>query len=191
MSDYCNTKIYQIVDLDTKDTYIGHTIQTLGQRLAGHVKDHQAWKNGRHNYVTSFPIIERGHYAISLIEDYPCENVDQARLRERFYIENTACVNRNIPGRSRAQYREENRETILQKHRAYNDANHDVILQKHRAYNDANRERIYEKKREKHECPCGGHYTMNNRHTHIKSKIHHAWLTNTSNEAGTMQLTNA
>ena len=49
---------------------------------------------------------------IILLETFPCGSVDELRAREAYYIRNTPCTNKNIPGRTRQQYRVDNREKI-------------------------------------------------------------------------------
>ena len=40
---------------------------------------------------------------IVLVEDFPCQNENQARAKEAFYIQNNPCVNKNIPGRTQKE----------------------------------------------------------------------------------------
>jgi hypothetical protein len=75
------------------------------------------------------------------------ENVDLDKRieRERFWIENTEkCVNRQIPGRSQAEYRQDNKERILENNKACYLANRERRLEHQKAYNLANKERVSE-----------------------------------------------
>ena len=74
MPDYSKSKIYSIRSHQTDLIYIGSTIQSLALRLSGHVRDFKSFKNGKHNYVSSFDILKFEDYYIELICDFPCES---------------------------------------------------------------------------------------------------------------------
>lgn len=115
MPNYQLGKIYKIVSNVTGDVYIGSTTKKyLSERLKDHKYEYKRYLNGERGYITSFKIIESGDYDIILLENCPCETKDQLHARERFHIENNECINRYIPGRTRKQYREENRDKIRQ-----------------------------------------------------------------------------
>jgi hypothetical protein len=88
-------------------------------------------------------LIETGQYEITLLELCPCGSKDELRARERFHIENTVCVNKNIPNRThkefrtlypqnQTEYRKENREKIKERMNTYNQKNRDKINEKER-----------------------------------------------------------
>lgn len=98
---YLLGKIYQITCKTTGLCYIGSTIEKrLGIRLSKHLYDYKRYLAGNFPYVSSFKIIETDNYEISLIENYPCKNINELRQRERYYIENLPCVNKRIPNRT-------------------------------------------------------------------------------------------
>ena len=78
-------KIYRIVDNTNGNIYIGKTKQTLKARLKQH-------ESKRSKSVSSRDIIKNGDYRIELIEETDDIN------RERHWILNTECINKNIPG---------------------------------------------------------------------------------------------
>jgi hypothetical protein len=83
-------------------------------------------------------ILDRGDYTVKVLEedDYTLE---EAHQRENFYIDNFDCVNKQragIPGMTRKEYYEANKETILEKDRQYS-----------KKYREANKETIKEKKK--------------------------------------------
>jgi hypothetical protein len=104
--DYSKGKIYKIITNINDDIYIGSTCEpNLGRRLSQHKTDYKYYLNGKKGiYATSFKILETGNYDIVLIENYPCETKDQLHARERYWIENMECVNKNIPGRTVKEY---------------------------------------------------------------------------------------
>ncbi len=88
-------KIYKIVDNTNDNVYIGITTQTLKRRLNGH--KHKITCSSRN-------IIKNGDYRIELIEE------TDDKTRERYWIQNTDCINKYIPGRTATQYYSDNKE---------------------------------------------------------------------------------
>ena len=64
--------------------------------------------------VTSYQILENGNFDIVLLELYPCENKDALCARERYYIESLECINKNIAGRTRQEWKTDHNDHILQ-----------------------------------------------------------------------------
>ncbi len=97
------------------------------------------------------------------IEKYPCDSLNEALKRERYYIEKLgATLNKHIPTRTnkereidnkdelfayRQKYRLKNQEFIKEKKKAYNLKNKEFIKEKKKAYNLNNQEVIQEKHR--------------------------------------------
>lgn len=79
---------------------------------------------------------------ITLKEKFPCNDNDELHARERFYIDNNDCVNKNIPGRTAEEYKNDNKV------------------------------KISEQKKEKYDCNCGGKYTNQNKARHEKTTKH-------------------
>ena len=67
------------------------------------------------------------------------------------------CVNKVVPGRTKAEW--------------YLD-HYDEQNQRIKAYNAEHAEHLHAK----HSCPCGGRYTTNGKSKHAKSIRHVAWL---------------
>ena len=106
MLDYQRGKIYKIQCHKTGKQYIGSTTRRLlCQRLASHCESYLKHRHGYGSYTTSFEILKGGDYSISLIQCYPCSCKDELLQRERHYIERMDCVNRNIPGRTKQEYK--------------------------------------------------------------------------------------
>ena len=108
--------IYKIHSYNTNLLYYGSTYNKLGKRLANHKSYYKRWLINKKKYVTSFKIIELDDPLITLVESIICNNRDELRARERWYIENNNCVNKNIPGRTIKEYYESNKD----KYREYN-----------------------------------------------------------------------
>ena len=106
MPNYSNGKIYKIVCDTTNKVYIGSTTLSLCQRLAQHKRDYNLYKKGNKRFSSSFDLIENENYKIVLIEKVKCNCREELLQRERFYIENTDCVNQSIPIRGKEEKRE-------------------------------------------------------------------------------------
>lgn len=170
MVNYQLGKIYKIVCNVTGNIYIGSTCEpTLARRLAGHRYSYKSYLNGKHDYVTSFKIIQNNDYDMVLIESYPCETKDQLHARERYYIESIECVNKNIPHstpkESVKKYYENNKKQIQEYNKEYQ-----------KQYYQQNKEIIHDKKKEKYNCECGGIYSLDNKARHFKSIKHIKYL---------------
>ena len=195
---YQRGKIYKIVDNTNENIYIGSTCEPkLARRLAKHRGHYIEYLDGKRNHVTSFIILENDDYDIVLIENYPCNNIDELRARERYHVERTKCVNKNIPGRKREEYRkiyyENNKEQILEKTNAYKKENMEKIKEYKKQYNQDNKDyfknysKVYrEQNKEKLNtlklavfvCQCGREYTQCNKTRHEKTKYHQNYLNN-------------
>lgn len=97
MPDYSNSKIYKLVSKNTDDVYYGSTTLKLNQRLQSHLSEYKRFTNGINCYMSSFDIIKHNNVDIVLLELYPCNKKRELELRERYYIDNNNCVNKNRP----------------------------------------------------------------------------------------------
>jgi predicted GIY-YIG superfamily endonuclease len=101
MVNYQLGKIYKIVDNTNGNIYIGSTCEpTLARRLSQHMCDFKRYLNKKRNFTTSFKIIENNNYNIILLETYPSNSKDELHAKDRYYIENNNCVNKQIPTRT-------------------------------------------------------------------------------------------
>ena len=120
---YHNGKIYKITDTAYTVCYIGSTVQPLCNRMAEHRKDYKRFKTGATTVVcASFKILDEygiENCKIELIEAYPCENKEELRKREGYWIKTEDCVNKNVAGRTHKEYHEEHRTRLLELHRVY------------------------------------------------------------------------
>ena len=103
---YDNGKIYKLIDNTNGNIYIGSTTQPLSKRKSQH-KHAAKSKNCKSKYI-----IENGDYDIVLIENYPCKSKDELLMRERYYIDNTECVNNNRCCISKDERKEYNKKRL-------------------------------------------------------------------------------
>jgi len=115
MINYSNSKIYKIVCMRTKQTYIGSTTTSLAERLSQHVRKYKQWKNGLSHTNTGLnQILDRNVYKIILIEKYPCKDKSELISRESHYQLNEECVNYNVDKESGSAAEESESEEIIE-----------------------------------------------------------------------------
>ena len=100
MVNYKNGKIYKLVNDELNLTYYGSTCNELRKRLSGH--------KTKTNKCKSKIMFESGEVKIYLVEEFPCNDRLELNQRERYYIENNNCVNKNIPTRTPKEYMKDN-----------------------------------------------------------------------------------
>jgi len=188
MVDYTKSKIYKIVCNITGLTYYGSTVNPISKRISQHRSN---FKTDR-GTCSSRQVLVGGNYDYSLVEEFSCENKDQLHRRERYYIENNECVNKEIPGRTKKEfleyqkeYREQNKNKFLEYQKEYYEQNKDKILEyreknrdtllaQRKEYREQNRDKISIKAKIKVTCECGSVIVKLARHK--RSKKHQAYL---------------
>jgi hypothetical protein len=103
MVKYSNGKIYKIYSDETDLVYYGSTTRKLYERFAEHKIDFKRRPN-----ISIGLLLKDFVCKIVLVEDYPCERKEQLLMRERFYIENNNCINKNIPIETKEERRLKN-----------------------------------------------------------------------------------
>jgi len=149
MPDYQLGKIYKLTSPSNNLVYYGSTAQKhLSTRIAGHIRDYNSYLNNKGDYISSFEILKCEDYKYELIEEYPCNNKPQLKTRERWYIQNNECVNKYIPGRTAAEYYQDNKERILELHKEYREANIEYFKEQQKEYRTNNKDKIKEQRKE-------------------------------------------
>jgi len=159
--DYSKGKIYRIVCDTTGLTYIGSTVETLSKRLTKHKDKYKQYLKGNTNFVTSFDIIKNDNYKIILLENCPCNSKEELHKIERKYIETIECVNKVIPGRTRKEYFEDNKNKLNEKNKEYREKNKDKIKEQKKEWYETNKDKMKEQKKEKNK-----EYYENNKDKH-------------------------
>jgi hypothetical protein len=151
MPDYKLGKIYMVYpkvdNADEGDVYYGSTTVTLARRMSKHRSKTQCKilfdKYGVENCF------------IELVEEYPCETKEQLNRKEGEYIRANKCVNKEVAGRTRKEWIEDN----IDKFKEYN-----------KQYRTENVDKIKEQMKQKTNCPhCNKEITKYYLPTHIKS----------------------
>ena len=174
MKDFNKGKIYVVRSPSTEDVYIGSTTQPLSIRMGVH--------RSEYNTCRSKLIIAFGNAYIELLEDWPCDNIEQLRAREGHHHRTYKnCINKYIAGNFskfsnkqeyKSEYRKNNKDKIKENQSEYYQNNKVKILETHSEYRKNNIEKI----NEKHSCQCGGKYTNVHKACHIKSLKHQRYL---------------
>ncbi len=160
MPDYKQGKIYKIVSDKCDAVYYGSTVQTLKARF----RKHKSQKIRACCIIKYFDKYGFDNFRIELVEDYPCDNDKQLRMKEQEYIGSNECVNEQ---RAYATY-EEKQEDLKRLRRVGKEDKHEYDIQ----YREANREAIRERKRIKIVCECGKTVNKNHIVRHRKSEYH-------------------
>ena len=142
MPDYQKSKIYKICCDDSDIVYYGATTKRLCTRMAQHKHNFK-----KRPHVNSKLCFEKGNAYIELVENFPCNSIDELNTRERYYIKNFKCVNKMHPGRSRKEYREENPEEVKEDSKKYYEKNKEMK----KKYYEKNKEKIKEYKKKYYE----------------------------------------
>jgi len=153
MPDYSQTKIYKLVENNDLDhpIYIGHTTEKyLSTRMGKHRFDFNAWYVGSgQKYAWFREDITLKNISIVLIEDYPCENVGQARGRESYWKQYYKTKQNNpqpifIGEGGFAENKDE-------WHKIYRELNKEKKQEYNKQYAEQNREKVHEHNKEYYE----------------------------------------
>ena len=85
MPDYNNGKIYKLINSVDDNIYIGSTINQLFKRKMDHKS--RSRKNTKRRVYSHPNSIGWENVSIILIEEFSCDNKDQLRRREDYYIQ--------------------------------------------------------------------------------------------------------
>ena len=148
MNKYENGKIYRLVCNITNKNYYGSTTQLLSKRLYEHKRDYKKYLNNNKNYITSFEIIKGNNFEIILVELFNCSCKLELEKRERYYIENNECVNKNIPTRTIKEWCKINKEYLKDYKKVYYEKNKikikELQKEKNKLYKENNKEKLKE-----------------------------------------------
>ena len=157
--------VYKLFNRDCPEFYIG---STTNMRLRKNRHKYDCNKeNGKHynlkvyHYIRSNGGYDAGQYEI-LEHIRNSINTKELHGVERKYIEQLKpSLNVQKPNRTKAQWHQDNRESLLSNKAQY--------------YQD-NKESINTKQKQKFECACGGKYTTSHKARHMKSNKHKSFI---------------
>ena len=193
MNRYENGKIYKIVDVGYAKCYIGSTCEKLSQRMTRHRAHYYRYLRGKKEKVRIsstllFDMFGIENCKIELIENFPCETKEELLKREGFYIkENNNCINKNIAGRSYAEWTQDNQTKIQERKYHYRQDKKNILAQKRKQKREDNIEECREKElkhyykhqdtilgrlKVKIQCECGVMMNKSSLSRHRKSTQH-------------------
>ena len=146
--DYSKGKIYCIKNDVNDDIYIGSTTQPLCKRMAKHRSSINAKKSENILFYQLMRELGTEAFRIELIEDFSCENREQLQAREGYYIKKLGTLNKRVESRTKKEYYQDYKETILQQQKEYREDNKEQIQEYRKDYYEKNKEYIKEKSKQ-------------------------------------------
>ena len=137
--DYKNGNIYQILNNVNDDVYVGSTTQPLCKRLYKHKSNSEKLVECKAPLYELMREIGKDIFYVELIELYPCNNREELRAREGYYIRERGSLNKVITGRTQQEWR--------------NTTEYD------KQYHVKNKEHIHSRKNERITCNVCGCYS--------------------------------
>jgi len=166
--DFQNGKIYQILNTVDTEIYVGSTCQPLSKRMATHRGSANSSEKKDKLLYTHVKNIGIDKFYIELIEEYPCENIEQLRKREGHYIRELGTLNHVIAGRSKKEWESDNKEHLKENKRIYYNENKEKIHETMKQYHQTHAEEIkeyhhkhYQKKKEEYSQKQKEYYVQN------------------------------
>ena len=204
MPDYSKGKIYKILNSIDDEIYVGSTIEALSRRMT----KHRCLANTNPYNKLYKHMIDIGidKFYIELVENYPCNDVYELIAREGYYIRENGTLNKNVAGRTRKEYMEDNydhlkevskiwhennkehmkernksyyenhKEHIKQATHKYNEEHKEWKLEYDRLYRLANKETIKEAKQIRMVCECGCDILKAVKARHYRTKRHQQFM---------------
>jgi hypothetical protein len=146
MVNYKNGKIYKLINDELGLTYIGSTSNTLSRRFFQH-------KSSKNNCKSKILFTTETLPKIFLIESFPCDSKIELLKRERHFIENLDCVNKQIPTRTGKEWRNDFKEKIKEERKQYYIDNREHLIIKQKIYTENRKEEYLKFQKEYHLDP--------------------------------------
>ena len=154
MPNYSKGSIYMIKkqdDYDNENVYIGSTCN-FTRRKNMHKTTCNNENNKNYNFKLYKYIRENGGWdawIMTKIIDYPCNNRSELNIMERNYIDNyKSKLNCQIPTRTQKEYRNDNKEKLVELKKQWCIDNKDKIVEQKKQWYNENRDKILEKQKE-------------------------------------------
>lgn len=147
--DYSKTVIYKLCcnDVNIKEIYIGHTTDLIRRKSQHKYSCINEKNKGYNHYKYQFIRTNGGwdNWSLTPIEEFPCSNINQASIRERYWIETLqAELNKYIPSRTIKEWVEINKD----KKKEYDSKNKEKIKEYDKNYREYNKSKKKEYNKE-------------------------------------------
>jgi len=163
-------QIYCIKSPQTTETYVGSTTRGLDIRMKEHTIAYGLYQNDMYSYVSSFDIVKYPDAYIELLEERTFETKEDRYKCEGKWMKELNSCNKQIAGRDRYEWYNDNREIVLGKMKIYRDKNKKELNRKDREFYLANKLQINQLQKERIACECGAIVSRSNIARHIKNK---------------------
>ncbi len=153
--DFKNGRIYCIRNMIDDDIYVGSTCQPISKRMPKH-RENRNYKNNRNmKLYVKMRDIGVDNFYIELIEECPCDNLEQLRRREGHFIRERATLNQVIAGRTVQEHRKEyyiaNKEHLDTLNKEYSEAHPERMKKYKHEWYERNKEEQSVKQKERYE----------------------------------------
>ena len=180
MVNYSDGKIYKIYNNKDDEIYIGSTCCSLSTRMSKHRYRAKEDRSKVHRLYVKMNALGLENFFIQLIEECPCENVEQLRKREGEIIKQLKSVlNYEVAGRTNEEYQKDNEAKLKEYRKDYYIKNQEEKKQKAKEYNEKNPEKKKEMDRQyylknsyKVICECGTECKKFHLSAHRKTQKH-------------------
>ena len=153
MPDYSKGCIYMIKkqnDFNNDNVYIGSTCNLIRRK-----HKHKSRCNNENDINYNLKLYQyirqnRGwnSWCMTKIIDYPCNSKSELNTMERSYIDDyKSKLNCIIPMRTLKEWRDDNKEKLVQYVKQYRNDNKDKIVEKQKQYHNDNKDKILENKK--------------------------------------------
>ena len=150
MPKYENSVIYKLKrndDYDDNDIYVGSTTNFKHRKNC-----HKTRCNNENQKEYNFPVYQCirnnggwDQWVMIPIEQYPCNNKDELKIRERYYIDLLKSkLNKQFPCRTIKEWRDDNKEKKAKLDKKYYESNKQIHLEKCKEYRNENKEYLQE-----------------------------------------------
>ena len=146
--DYSKGIIYAIKNDVNDKIYVGSTIQTKEDRFSNHKSSMKTVVKQKFPLYKAMREIGKEHFYIELIEEYPCENINQLEAREGYWQRELNAFNvgynGKIEGRSDKEYYQDNKEKLQKYQKKYKEDNKEKMKKYQKKYKEDNKENMRE-----------------------------------------------
>lgn len=141
IQDYSKGKIYKLISDKVPEVYVGSCLCELNTRYSGH-------KNKSNKATSKKLFTDDAIVKIELLENFPCNNINELKARELYYIKTLPCINKNKPfichlnigPEWMKEYYKANKEKITEQVKQFSERNPEY----HKDYYQDNKEKITE-----------------------------------------------
>ena len=185
--------IYCLHNEDLPEYYVGHT-KDLKDRMHCHKYDANSRSSNRkvYQYINNNGGIN--NFKMEVLDEIYCD-LQEAKKLERYYTELLgATLNFEVPGRTKKEYRQDNKEKISKQNKKYKQDNKEKIkkyyqdnkeefkdyyqdnkekiIERIKKYYQNNKQEILEKQGIKFTCICGSTTTHHRQTRHFRTQKH-------------------